>query len=77
MLHSLGVPPSLATRFTGEKTPVGVSPAVPPVATSPLATSTEAVLPVVNNTVPEQDARTQFSLGFKSLFSHIPQFGVK
>lgn len=76
-LSSLGVPPSISKGLTGEKTPVGSSPAVPPVATSPLATSTEPVVPVVNNSVPEQDARTQFSLGFKSLFSHLPQFGVK
>lgn len=60
----------------GSNSPTG---SVPPA----LNTSTEPVVPNNNTTiepasnVSPEDARNQFGMGFKSLFSHIPFFGVK
>lgn len=76
-LHSLGVPPSFSNNLIGAGQTSDTAPVVPPVSTSAVTNSIEPVTPIVNNSVPEQDSRTQFGLGFKSLFSHIPKFGVK
>lgn len=60
----------------GSNSPTGSVPPIVDASTEPVVPNNNTTIEPASNVSPEQ-ARNQFGMGFRSLFSHIPFFGVK
>ena len=60
----------------GSNSPTGSAPPTLDGSVEPIVPNNNTTIKADPNITPE-DARNQFGLGFRSLFSHIPLFGVK
>lgn len=60
----------------GSNSPTGSVPPTLNASTKPVIPNNNTTIEPASNVSPE-DARNQFGMGFRSLFSHIPFFGVK